>query len=766
MLPQKKSALAREGNRASIQKLDSQSPLVPCINRHSNVTLLPLGAMIMAALSFDAMAEEPVKSADDEQVMSTVKIQADADIPQDGLRATTTRVGKTLQDPQDIPQAVTTVTRALMDEQKASSLREALRNVSGLTFNAAEGGRSGDNMMLRSFYTFGDMYLDGMRDTAQYNRELFNLEQVDVLRGSAAMLFGRGQAGGVINQVSKIPLLTDRNKITGSLGTDDYQQLTGDFNKRLGETAAVRINLMTRDEGSWRSNPATGNEPELHRDGIAASLGYGLGTRDEFMLSHILIKTDDKPDYGVSFDPDTREPGKNFSASTYWGTDRNFDKSETNISTATYTHRFSPNSSWRTQLRSADYERSYWARTPNLTQAPNAEGIVLGNNGAPNGGPTRTMDYETLALQSDFNNAFQAMGMQHEFLMGTEYFKEDSFRHNLQNLGDTVITNPPFYRPHQPSTTGTPNSFDSDSYSVYAQDTVEFIQKWKATLGARRDKMDAEYSSATSPKLKYGEWSTRAALSFHPVDETHYYLSLSDSFSPTADLYQLTVTSLPPERSQVVELGAKWLLLEGDLALRTALYRANKDWERNTDLESTAAILTKKRRTEGLELELAGRFAEHWEVFAGLAVMDSEILEVAENVNATTGEITVANASYKGQRARNTPPYTANLWMTYMLTGNWKVGGGAEAKGERYGYNSSDAGPIPTLPNQTAFHPNTAPAYVRWDAMLAYEQRAYALRLNVQNLFDKVYYDALYDNGGFTVPGTNRKTILTVEYKL
>ena len=78
------------------------------------------------------------------------------------------------------------------------TLREALRNVSGLSFNAAEGGRSGDNMMLRGFYTFGDIYLDGIRDTAQYNREVFNLEQVDVLRGAASMLFGRSAAGGVI----------------------------------------------------------------------------------------------------------------------------------------------------------------------------------------------------------------------------------------------------------------------------------------------------------------------------------------------------------------------------------------------------------------------------------------------------------------------------------------------------------------------------------------------------------------------------------------
>lgn len=747
--------------KSSIQrrKAKQTAPATPM------TSVLPLGAMMLAGLSFTAYAEEPAAVSQDEQVMSTVKVQADGEIPQDGYQGTSTRVGKVLQNPHDVPQAVTTVTRTLMDEQKASSLREALRNVSGLTFNAAEGGRSGDNMMLRGFYTFGDIYLDGIRDTAQYNREVFNLEQVDVLRGAAAMLFGRGQAGGVINQVSKTPFLADRAKVGAAVGTDDYYQLTGDFNQRLGETTALRLNVMKRDEGSWRSNPASGDGPDIHRDGIAPSIGFGLGTDNEFILSHVLTRTDDIPDYGIRFNTDTREPSTNFPASTFWGTDRHFDESETNISTATYTHHLSPRSAWRTQLRYGDYERSYWARTPSATDAPNAQGTVLGGNGAPNAGPTRAMEYKTVTLQTDFNNAFQALGMQHEFLVGAEYLKEDSFRHSLQNLGGTTVDNPPFFLPYQINSAGTPVEFDANSYALYAQDTVEFIPKWKATLGARRDELDADFSSATSPQLSYGEWSTRAALSFHPADETHYYVAYSDSFSPTADLYQLTVVPQPPERSRVLELGTKWMLLDGDLAVRAALYRAEKEWERNNDLESTTAILTKERRTDGVELELAGRVTDKWEVFAGLALMDAEILEVAENVNATTGATTVGNPGYKGQRARNTPPYTFNVWTTYKLVGGWKIGGGAEAKGERYGYNPSGAGPIPTLPNQTAFHPNTAPAYVRWDAMLAYEQRKYVLTLNVQNLFDEVYYDALYDNGSLVVPGQGRRLIVSGEYK-
>ncbi len=724
--------------------------------------LLPLGAALMAGgISFNTLAQETTAKTGD-TVLSTVRVQADAEVEQDGYRASTTRVGRTLQDPHDVPQAVTTVTNRLMEEQQVGSLKEALRNVSGLTFNAAEGGRSGDNMMLRGFYTFGDMYLDGIRDTAQYNRETFNLEQVEVLRGSAAMLFGRGQAGGVINQVSKTPVLIDRSKVTASLGTDNYVEGTGDFNKVLGETTAIRVNVMHRDEGSWRSNPATGAEPEIHREGLAASLGFGINTADELILSHVRTTTDDKPDYGISFDAATRSPTSLFPADYYWGVDQNFDESETNITTAAYTHRFSPGSEWRTQLRYADYERSYWARTPSATVAPGSNGL---NAGSANVGPTRVMDYETLTLQTDFTNKLNLLGMKHEILVGAEYFKEDSFRHALQNLGGTTAANPPVFTPYLASTAAGAVRFNSDSYAAYVQDTVEFIPKWKATLGARRDEMDATYSSATSPSLKYGEWSTRAALSFHPGEETHYYVAFSDSFSPTADLYQLTVAPLPPERSQVMEIGAKWMLFGGDLALRAALYRADKEWERNTDLESTASVLTKERRTDGFELEAAGRISDRWEIFSGLALMDSRILKVAENVNPATGVITVGNAGYEGQRSRNTPTYTFNLWSTYQLPGGWKVGGGVEAKGKRYGYNPSGAGAIPTLPGDSKFHPNTAPAYQRWDAMVAYEQPKWAVRLNVQNVFDTVYYDAIYDNGGFVVPGTSRKGIMTVEYK-
>ena len=716
---------------------------------------------LLMALPAVAMAADEEKTADAAQTMTEVKVKSQRiqDAPNKGYQATKTRVGKTYQDPHDIPQAVTTVTKELIHDQQVGSLREALRNVSGLSFNAAEGGRGGDNFNLRGFYTFGDIYLDNMRDTAQYYRETFNLEQVDVLRGSAAMLFGRGQAGGVINQVTKMAELNDKNTITGSVGQYDYHQFTGDFNKKLTDTAAIRVNVMDRHDETYRTNPATGDHPEFDRSGIAISFGAGIGTENEFFLNHVTTRTRDVPDFGIGFV--NRRPVDRVVATgtqddkTFYGGSKNFDDSDVHITTGIFTHKFTDDTQLRTQLRSGSYKRAYWAKTPQGTAAnavPTDSTLFLGGNQAAK------LDYDTLNLQSDFSTKFNVSGMENQLLAGVEYLKEDQYRQNLANIG---TTSNPLYT--QSNVTGNPTKFNADNYAVYAQDSIEFIPKWNFLFGIRRDEMRADYSSATSPKLSYGENSYRSGISWHQTPDAHYYLSWSDSFSPTADLYQLTVTPQPPERSRTTELGAKWLFLDGDLAFRTALYHTVKDWERNTDLQSTSTILTKRRRTDGLELELTGKVTENWDIFAGLAFMDAKILEVAENVNANTGVITPAFAGYKGQRARNTPPMTANLWTTYTFAGNWKVGGGFESKGERYGYNPS--GGAGTNFVNGKFSPNVAPGYTRWDAMVAYEEKKWAVRLNVKNVFNKVYYGDIYDNGPFSVPGNRRQAILTTEYK-
>ena len=387
--------------------------------------LLPLGAMMlagMAPLAGSAIAQEAARE------LPVVSVQADADKP-DGLRATATRVGKVLQDPHDVPQAVTTLTSTLMEEQQVGCLREALRNVSGLSFNAAEGGRSGDNMNLRGFYTFGDMYLDGIRDTAQYNRETFNLEQIDVLRGAGAMLFGRGQAGGVINQVSKTPLRIEQYKLTGSVGTDGYREVTADLNKPINENTrpahqrhAARRRQLARQPGHRQP------KPEIHRQGLAFSLGLNLHTNNQFWLNHYHAADQRQPrlrhllrhrhraaraaalpaEHLLGHRPHLRQ--ERHAASPRWSTN-----------TASR-----PTASCARNCAIADYERSYWAQHAQPDQAPMRRRPLSGRHStaARRASPTT----KPSPCSPTTTPSSRALGMKHEVLAGVEYLKEDSYR--------------------------------------------------------------------------------------------------------------------------------------------------------------------------------------------------------------------------------------------------------------------------------------------------------------------------------------------------
>jgi catecholate siderophore receptor len=489
---------------------------------------------------------------------------------------------------------------------------------------------------------------------------------------------------------------------------------------------------------------------------VAISFGAGIGTENEFFLNHIYTQTRDVPDFGVRFSGTHPLNSSSTGASdkTFWGDNRNFDDSDTRVTTAIFTHKFSDDTQLRTQLRSGTYNRAFWAKTPPTGATP----AMPTFSGSAGGNVARYLNYETLNLQSDFSTKFELAGMKHALLSGVEYLKEDSVRRMLTDLDPTGGA---LYERHAKG--NLQNSFNADNYALYVQDSVEFVPNWTALAGVRRDELHSKYSSATSPKLSYGENSYRTGLSWQPNPDRHYYATWSDSFSPTADLYQLTVVPQDPERSKTFEVGSKWLFMDGDLAVRTALFTTTKYWERNTDLEATSAILTRKRRTNGVEFEVTGKVTDRWDVFAGIALLDARVIKAAQNV-AAGNVYSYADARVEGQRARNTPIGTLNIWTTYALTDAWKIGGGVEAKGERYAYQPGSANLSGSFVGGH-FNPNSAPGYARVDLMASYEQPKWAVRLNVKNLLDKEYYDAVYDNGGLVTPGNRRQAIVTTEYK-
>ena len=246
-------------------------------------TLLPLGAMLtgMTLATESALAHTPPSAAQGETTLPTVDVRDTRE--GGGYRGGVTEVGKMPQAPRDIPQSLTIIPESLMQDRGSATLQDALSNAVGITFAAGEGGRIGDNFALRGFSINGDLYLDGIRDVAQYTRDVFNLEQIDVLRGPSSMLFGRGSTGGVVNQVSKQPYIIDQYRASMTYGSYDYKRGTADLNKVVADNTAIRLNAMWHDAESFR-----GEGPEYSRWGIAPAFRWGIGTQTEIALSYYL----------------------------------------------------------------------------------------------------------------------------------------------------------------------------------------------------------------------------------------------------------------------------------------------------------------------------------------------------------------------------------------------------------------------------------------------------------------------------------------------
>jgi len=713
----------------------------------SRTTLGAALAMIMVGSSQAAFAQSPDTQT---KSMGQVEVKARYDEESNRYNRNYSNIGKVTQEISDIPQAITVIPEGLLEDQNATTLKDGLRNVPGLTFNAGEGGRIGDNMNIRGFYSFGDLYVDGIRDTAQYNRDLFNVTQVDVLRGAASMLFGRGQAGGVINEVSKTPFLMNKSNAAVTAGSYDYYRGTADLNVVLNPESktAFRLNAVAQDAKSSR------DVVQNKTLGFAPTVTYGIGTDNQVSLSYYYLDTNNTPDFGLGF-----ANQKPFNTATgFSGTNQDYEKNTTQLTTLSQQYAFDKDTSLNTKIRYSQYDRSVWTNKGRSVLPVTT--LALAN---PRGG-----DESTLAFQSDFSKKFTTGSMGHEFLAGIELYKENASRYSFNVEGCTVANRPSIsslvsnntivrdtckYRyGNQVVRPETQVNYQGNTAAIYAQDMVEVVPGWKVMGGIRYDSLSASYqapgNSATfgpsrQASLNFGEQSYRAGLLHQPNLNAAYYLTWSDSFNPTADLYQLSAgAGYPAERSAVTELGAKWNLTDKGLALRTALYQAVKKWERNSDINSASTIDAVKRHTNGFELELTGNITDKWDIFSGAAVMSSIIDEQGYRGSVRQ------NPNLVGMRARNAPAYTYNIWTSYKVAQNWKVGGGIFGVGQRqvYGLNTAT---VPIAANQVA-------AYARVDAMLQYDIKDYSVKLNVMNLLNTTNYESVYVNGGFAIPGTQR----------
>ncbi|MCQ8183578.1 TonB-dependent siderophore receptor [Methylomonas sp. SURF-1] len=713
--------------------------------------LLPLGA----ALSGMALAEpttNTVADNDQELVLDDVKVKANRDKPVNRFKADTSTTGsKTEMAIRDIPQSISVVKEELIESQNAFNLRDALRNVSGLTIAAGEGGRTGDSITLRGFSANSDQYLDGVKDNGQYARDTFFIERAEVLKGASSILFGRGATGGVINQVFKKP--TGKTGVTGSFtyGLYDFKRTTIDAETKYQDLGA-RLNVLYQDADSFRDYNYT------NRWGIAPSFKWDITADTDLTLNLLHQQEDGVFDYGV---PMYKGRPADVPINTFYGYyDNRMMDTDVNVTTVALTHRFNQDFSVKNTVRYGDYERKYLTH---LFSCPNT-GICVPTSGANAGTINRSQalrlnTQENVYNQTDFVYKKPLFGHVNTLMFGSEFGWEE---YDYKSKNSTGLSRISVFDPRiTASTSGMAYDFSgflatnrltrAQTYAGYLMDQFEITPEWKILGGTRYDVFEAQQIDRISTgnfDTSVSQWSPRGGIIWQPSKEQSYYFSYGKSFNPSAESLSLSANNanLPPEQNHNYEIGAKWDLFDGKLSATAAVFRLEKTNARTTSpLDPNLQILAGEQRTDGFELGLAGQIMPSWDASITYAHLDAEITKSTSTAN---GSVSGAVKSFLGMTPVNVPEDSGVAWTTYHLTDNWEIGGGVFYASHRYADNVNEA---------------VLPGYARLDAVVAYHQKHYDVQLNVFNLTDTVYYESGQQNSA--LPGTPVSGQLTVSFK-
>ena len=746
----------------------NRKPLAELIRSH----FAPAALGVACALPFAAAAQSAPPAPEKKEKDTTLP---EVKVTDEGFRKDTTSTATRTETPlRDIPQFINTVPETLIRSQGATQLSEALRNVPGISYAAGEGGTQANQVFyLRGFPAGGDIFIDGVRDIGEYNRDLFATESVDVLKGPSALMFGRGSTGGLINQVSKVADLVSRREIGMTFGSFDQKRLTGDLNQKFGDSNAFRILVLGEQSGSYRY------PQDVERAGFAPSVRFNIGYPTEITASYYYLKTHDITDYGQPSIPPAVTGTVLFamppvSPSMYYGYSKyDYTHHETQIGTLRIDHRMGRDLTLRNVTRYAQYERQLEAtistlrntdRNGNpLTVSTPIEDLMVTRNHDGN----RTRDNQDTAFvnQTDVTWKLATGGIKHTVIGGVEIAREKLDRWNYILDADPAATGvqtptsaTPLTNPDPNTTlsyTKTPNiraKAQGDTFGMYVQDQLELTETLKALAGVRFERYEAEARTssyltgvtATGPFARTDRMTSyRAGLIWQPTTTQSYYLAAGNSYNPSGELgaYGSTGTNLSvgnenvgPEENRGYELGGTWDFRDG-MQLRAALFRNEKVNTRLVDVDGVVT-LAGSRRVDGVEIQLAGHIMSNWEVYSGIAFMDAKILVGPANVQGKT-PLGVADVS-------------GNVWTTYRLGGGWEVGGGVRYT-SGFWLNDANTGEVPR--------------YTLFDATVAYVKTNYELRLNVQNIGDKTWYAGGYQNNPNRVlPGAPRQVSVTLRY--
>ncbi len=675
----------------------------------------------------------------------------------------------------DTPKTLSIVTEQLLNETGAVNLQDALRMVPGITFGAGEGGNpTGDRPFIRGFDGQSNTFIDGMRDVGMQTREVFNLEQVEVVKGPSSAYGGRDSGGGSINLVSKTPKLRNESRIGLGVGTDSYLRGTADINYVLGEGVATRVNLMKHD-----SDIAGRDAANVSRKGIAPSIGFGLNGDAQLIVSHYYMETDDLPDAGgfpynnpfgatspnAALNGDGSPIVPNGNREAYYGLkDRDFQRTRADISSIDASYAFGDHKV-RNVARLGSTSNDYlWTQPDDSKGNPNLYGTLWRRTNS------RAADINSFADQLSLTGLFHTGAVDHSYSTGVEYSNEKMTRgsyavtpgtnnpltgnQSCPTMGEatgwncTSFQNPnpndPWSATHATTRSNTALDVEQETKttSVYAFDTIALTSQWLLNLGLRWDDYQTTLttpSATVAPTVLSNDndfINYQAGVVFKPVENGSIYLSYGTSSTPPgmdggdgADGLTAAIKDLKPQETTNMELGVKWNLFDNALGLTAAVFHTVMDNARVTSDAGTTQNAGKKS-VDGVEIGFNGRITDAWSIYGGYSWLDAT-LDDAGFVNTGTAAAPIWSPSpNNGNQFPNNAEHSANLWTTYQFPFGLTIGGGANYVSKQFG-------------NVT--NTKWIPGYTRWDAMASYAfAERYSVQLNVQNLTDKLYFNKPY----------------------
>ena len=694
----------------------------------------------------------------------------------------------------DTPKSVTVIPSKIIEQTAATSLADILRTSPGITFGAGEGGQPlADRPFIRGQSSGNNVFVDGVRDSGGQVREVFNLEQVEVVKGPDSAYSGRGSGRGSINLSSKTPKADSFARGAVAVGTDEYVRATADANYAVNDSIALRINVM----GSQGNTPGR-KSVGFDKWGVAPSLAVGLNGDTQLTVSYYHLDSDQTPDYGIPLMTKTTQARTESGIlavdrrSFYGVQSRDYQKVKSDIATFAIDHKISDDLNVRQVVRYSKSLNDYIVTNPG--DGGQAQ-FVQGQWWMKRGTKTRWNPTESIAAVSDMHGKKTFLGFEHSFDVGLELSREENRNATYSTYttsgsacptgfviaattlaslgaGDCTLV----YAPNdKDGWAGVVNRAPAarniaKTVAIYGFDTIKFGDKWLLNLGLRHDSYDSSgvdvattqsqgvFTSVTYTP-RHGSWdftNYQAGLVYKPTASSSVYVSYGTASTPpgisagdqnantATGTGNLATVQLEPEESESFELGAKANVFNDTLALSAAAFKTTR---KNAQIQIDANTYAQVGEVEvqGFELGFSGNVTPNWQVFGGYTYMDSELVR---------GAYTSVN---RGDPLANTPKHSFSTFSTYRINRAISLGGGAYYVSKSFGGNQGGAG--------GGTNRIYAPSYWRYDAFASWKINNKAdLQLNVQNLTDERYI--LRTNGVHHAdPAPGRQALLTLNVK-